>query len=185
MMKFSSFVLSFFMLTFTVPARKHPLLSSRSLQWCLNGKCVDDGSPFIDGGWSGWSRYTSCSLTCGGGIQWKTRTCTNPPYVNIQCCCWELPVHCLSETKNTIVSPPDQEADRPKLMSGAFLSACCPNFTSDPGGLFISLFSSCKPCPFYITWHCTSLGSQIGVPRPTWDSKHTALFKVLESSGHR
>ena len=49
-----------------------------SLKWCIKGECVDDGSPMIDGGWSDWQDTQSCTQTCGGGVQWKTRTCTNP-----------------------------------------------------------------------------------------------------------
>ncbi|XP_068685317.1 A disintegrin and metalloproteinase with thrombospondin motifs 6-like [Montipora foliosa] len=47
-------------------------------KWCIKGDCEDDGSPMIDGGWSEWSDYTACSFPCGGGVQYKTRTCTNP-----------------------------------------------------------------------------------------------------------
>ena len=35
----------------------------------------------IDGGYTDWSA-SECSVTCGGGIQTLTRTCTNPPPSN-------------------------------------------------------------------------------------------------------
>ena len=36
-------------------------------------------SKTVNGGWSEWGTYDSCSKTCGGGTQTRNRQCTNPP----------------------------------------------------------------------------------------------------------
>lgn len=32
----------------------------------------------VDGGFTEWSKFTTCSVTCGIGFQWRSRNCTNP-----------------------------------------------------------------------------------------------------------
>ncbi|KAL9970173.1 hypothetical protein ACROYT_G022503 [Oculina patagonica] len=39
---------------------------------CNNQPCGTDG------GYTEWSAWSKCSATCGGGVQWQSRTCTNP-----------------------------------------------------------------------------------------------------------
>nr|XP_022332685.1 coadhesin-like isoform X2 [Crassostrea virginica] len=39
--------------------------------------CHDRDCP-INGGWSHWSTFSHCSVTCGGGNSIRSRTCTNP-----------------------------------------------------------------------------------------------------------
>ena len=36
----------------------------------------------VDGKYTEWTNWTDCSMTCGGGTQGRTRTCTNPAPAN-------------------------------------------------------------------------------------------------------
>ncbi|XP_029016059.1 A disintegrin and metalloproteinase with thrombospondin motifs 13 isoform X5 [Betta splendens] len=51
-------------------------------QWCLRGRCVSTEelgpSVVVHGAWSGWSDFSACSRTCGGGVAHRTRQCNNP-----------------------------------------------------------------------------------------------------------
>ncbi|CAM4811019.1 unnamed protein product [Rotaria magnacalcarata] len=51
-------------------------------KWCLNGRCTPMNyraeTPSVNGGWSPWTPWSSCSHTCGLGVEYQQRTCTNP-----------------------------------------------------------------------------------------------------------
>ncbi|XP_069079052.1 A disintegrin and metalloproteinase with thrombospondin motifs 7 [Pleurodeles waltl] len=49
-------------------------------KWCFNGDCVPVGYRLgsINGGWGSWSLWSSCSQTCGAGVQYAERQCSSP-----------------------------------------------------------------------------------------------------------
>ncbi|XP_069421750.1 A disintegrin and metalloproteinase with thrombospondin motifs 8 isoform X1 [Ovis canadensis] len=50
---------------------------------CWEGSClpeeeVEKPEAVVDGGWAPWGPWGACSRTCGGGVQFSYRECTNP-----------------------------------------------------------------------------------------------------------
>ncbi|XP_071497442.1 A disintegrin and metalloproteinase with thrombospondin motifs 1-like [Diadema antillarum] len=49
--------------------------------WCIGGECLNttqDVVPSVDGGWTEYGDYCECSRTCGTGVRFRSRSCTNP-----------------------------------------------------------------------------------------------------------
>merc|ERR1712226_536179 len=52
-------------------------------QWCFNGFCIyksnrDIAPQAVDGNWQKWSDWDGCSSSCGVGVQYRHRICTQP-----------------------------------------------------------------------------------------------------------
>ncbi|XP_034038901.1 A disintegrin and metalloproteinase with thrombospondin motifs 7 isoform X2 [Thalassophryne amazonica] len=49
-------------------------------KWCVSGECVSVGHHFesVPGSWGSWTEWSSCSRSCGAGVQTSQRDCDNP-----------------------------------------------------------------------------------------------------------
>ncbi|XP_057305398.1 coadhesin-like [Hydractinia symbiolongicarpus] len=54
----------------------HCFGSGTEQQSCATSHCI------VHGNWGGWSSYSACPVTCGGGVRTRTRLCNNPAPVN-------------------------------------------------------------------------------------------------------
>ncbi|KAI1900374.1 hypothetical protein AGOR_G00049300 [Albula goreensis] len=49
-------------------------------KWCYKGHCMwkNTNQVKLDGGWGAWTKYGSCSRSCGTGVRFRTRQCNSP-----------------------------------------------------------------------------------------------------------
>lgn len=59
----------------------------------------------VDGGYSEWTKFSECSVSCGGGKQERTRECTNPKPENGGKNCKELGPPSETNECNTAACP--------------------------------------------------------------------------------
>ncbi|XP_032698801.1 A disintegrin and metalloproteinase with thrombospondin motifs 3 [Lontra canadensis] len=53
-------------------------------KWCYKGHCMwkNANQQKQDGNWGSWTKFGSCSRTCGTGVRFRTRQCNNPAPIN-------------------------------------------------------------------------------------------------------
>ncbi|XP_043917097.1 A disintegrin and metalloproteinase with thrombospondin motifs 3 isoform X2 [Protopterus annectens] len=53
-------------------------------KWCYKGHCIWKNINQLeqDRSWGSWTKFGSCSRTCGTGVRFRTRQCSNPPPMN-------------------------------------------------------------------------------------------------------
>uniref|UniRef100_A0A8C5LRC9 ADAM metallopeptidase with thrombospondin type 1 motif 3 n=1 Tax=Leptobrachium leishanense TaxID=445787 RepID=A0A8C5LRC9_9ANUR len=53
-------------------------------KWCYKGHCMWKTTNQVkqDGSWGSWTKFGSCSRTCGIGVRFRTRQCNNPMPIN-------------------------------------------------------------------------------------------------------
>ncbi|NXS54624.1 ATS3 metalloproteinase, partial [Brachypteracias leptosomus] len=62
----------------------HPFSLPPFSQWCYKGHCMWKNTNQLkqDGNWGPWTKFGSCSRTCGTGVRFRTRQCNHPMPVN-------------------------------------------------------------------------------------------------------
>ena len=61
-----------------------------SIYWCIEVS-IHILFPLVNGGYSEWSNWTACSVTCGTGLRYRGRVCDNPEPQNGGLDCSEQP----------------------------------------------------------------------------------------------
>ncbi|XP_020630188.1 coadhesin-like isoform X2 [Orbicella faveolata] len=76
--------------------------------------CNEEQPCSVDGGYTEWSEFSECTVTCGGGVRERTRECTNPAPENNGKNCEELGPAKESEICNTEACPNTLPQDQGK-----------------------------------------------------------------------
>lgn len=105
-----------------------------------------------DGGWSSWSNWTECSVTCLGGLTKRTRTCTNPEPSNFGLACFGKDEEV--ESCNAILCPDTDNCVGDPCRNGAtcldgvytYSCTCAVGFTGKDCDIGCSILS-CKDAP--------------------------------------
>ena len=63
----------------------------------------------VNGGYSDWTEFSECTVPCGGGIQERTRNCSNPEPANGGKDCKELGPDKESQKCNTEACPAESK----------------------------------------------------------------------------
>ncbi|XP_078681728.1 uncharacterized protein LOC144916475 [Branchiostoma floridae x Branchiostoma belcheri] len=124
---------------------------------CTICTCKDAGEtgvPYclapVDGSWSSWSSYSTCSVSCGLGLQTRTRTCNNPyPQYNGAVCDGSPTETVLCDTQVTCPDCVDDNADCP---ARALSRECVLN----SGYMLVNCRLSCDVCTANATDTCST-----------------------------
>ena len=130
--------------------------------------------PFpVDGMWSCWSSWSTCSATCGGGHYMRTRSCTNPaPAYGGDIC---LGLHTEEALCNTQPCPGKQPLPAQRRGQGDFglpLGKDCPQCRRsrfDPWVRKICWRRERLPTPVFLGFPCGSAGIRLQCGRPGLD----------------
>lgn len=134
----------------TTPSGMTKALNANAYQYHTCFTFQEDTTP-VDGGWSGWSAWGSCSASCGGGTQTRTRTCTNPAPANGGADC----VGSASESQSCNTGSCD--------VNGSCLSFGSTYYTSQPAtdtstGCTAGTFAEMSDATSQWRWYCNGAG---------------------------
>jgi hypothetical protein len=112
----------------------------------------------VDGGWSSWSGWSTCTVSCGGGTQTRTRTCTNPtPKCNGANCVGDPTDTQSCNTQSCVVYHWTAAIDN-QISSYTIINNCGFSSCPAPCGMFGQVCST--PNVAYV---CTPLGSRMAI----------------------